>query len=124
MLNLISQWTQVLSAKTSVTISLVRHCISCMDKEISSIQNKGTSLLPTRKTLGTNLVKCAESFRDQYNVYFNEKFRDFYLYKFGEFLDPRTHRLMSVPDMESTIELMKVYIYISAYIYISLLFFN
>lgn len=52
------------------------------------------------------LGSCVVSFRLQLANYLGVDFYDFHIYKFSEFLDPRTHRLMTVQDKVDTVKEM------------------
>ena len=108
----VSQWTQVLSSSSQVTISLVRPAIADIAVAILSLETKGTEYKVggsgAKKILGAQMIKVAKSFDKYHKQYFNKDFSEFYIYRFAEFLDARTFLLMSGEGIEKVVDEMEV----------------
>jgi hypothetical protein len=117
LLDKFSQWTQVLSSSSQVTISLVRPAIADILVAITKLKAKGVEYEGTIGTaisskakirLGKNMIAVAKSFETQHKKYFNQEFSDFYLYRFAEMFDSRTFKLMSSDGIEKVITELEV----------------
>lgn len=99
MLTTISQWVQVLSSHDMVTVSLVRHYFREVKRGIQALDDEVRELNSLRTTtsvaLARALKKAKENFAEQYVIYFNDDFYDFYIYVVAEFLDPRTFGMVN-----------------------------
>jgi hypothetical protein len=110
LLNAISQWTQVLSSKSQVTVSLVRLAIRRLTNHVDNLRVKALLYIgdPLKKHLGEVLQRCHNSYDTQMKDYFNVQFFQFHLFMFGEFFDPRTHALVSEDEKKELIKLLEV----------------
>ena len=82
-----------------VTVSLVRHYFREVKRGIQALDDEVRELNSLRTTtsvaLARALKKAKENFAEQYVIYFNDDFYDFYIYVVAEFLDPRTFGMVN-----------------------------
>ena len=86
-MRLLAQWTQVLSSKKEVTISLVRLCIRRLRKYVDDMNSKINNLMIGSQADRTLANKLSDFYVDHY---FGDAFYDYGLLRIAELLDPRT----------------------------------
>jgi hypothetical protein len=95
---LTSQWVQVMSSQSTVTMSLVRVMMTRYDSAIKDLLARARQLSGgpfPKKQLGIKLDIIHNAFRDAYEEYFSDECYDFYAFVIAEFLDPRTFLLIT-----------------------------
>jgi hypothetical protein len=111
LLKQVAQWVQVLSQSETVTISLVRVALKRIRNNISELQEHAYSLRGSSRKqnqLSDDLLAVVESLKDQFETYFGEEYQVFWVFIVGEFLDPRTHNLLSLEEKEKAIQFIKL----------------
>ena len=92
-MRLLAQWTQVLSSKKEVTISLVRLCIRRLRKYVDDMNSKINNLMigsQADRTLANKLSDFYTEANFYVDHYFGDAFYDYGLLRIAELLDPRT----------------------------------
>ncbi len=98
-----SQWTQVLSQKAEVTVSLVGVACKSLKKQVLAIEKVSTDMsmsIPSRQIL-TDLV---EELKSNFSKYFSEQYLKFWIFEVGAFLDTRTYHTMAFADKRRILE--------------------
>jgi hypothetical protein len=106
-LTLTAQWVQVLSASDSATSSLVRLACKRIQSAISELNATIDELaIGTRgqKELAVRVRTVSASLQQQFDSYLGEHYSDFWAFRVAEFLDPRTHKLVSIADRNEAIK--------------------
>ena len=106
LMKLNAQWTQILSSRNEVTISLVRLAIRSLRKAVDTINDKAILLLDgfrENRSLSTLLLPIYNSANKYVDCYFGDDFYNYGLLRIAEFLDTRT-----VWCIEDSHELKKV----------------
>lgn len=98
-----SQWTQVLSQKAEVTVSLVGVACKSLKKQVLAIEKVSTDIsmsIPSREIL-TDLV---EELKINFSKYFSEEYLKYWIFEVGAFLDTRIYHTMSFADKRRILE--------------------
>ena len=98
-----AQWTQVLSSKKEVTISLVRLSVRSLRSAVSNLgikirtfQQEGSA--PVNRAFANKLKPFNERALHYIDHYFGDNFYNYGLLRVAEFLDPRTS--MCIEDQD------------------------
>jgi hypothetical protein len=107
----VSQWCQILTCKEVVTISLVRCAIRCFRGEVDKVKAVADGMDATEsesvRQTQADLLEFYGALVDQVNKYFGDDYYNYWLYKCGEFLDPRTiFCIEEVEDFKEIIEIL------------------
>ena len=108
-LKLCAQWTQILSSRTAVTISLVRLSIRSMRGwEISARDTIATMHDRGQQAIADRFEVYVDALRYRQDEYFGDDYYNSGLFRIAEFLDPRTiWALEDKTAFESCLELLK-----------------
>ena len=108
-LKLCAQWTQILSSRTVVTISLVRLSIRSM----RAWENTARDTIDTMRNRGQQVIAdrfevFVDALRRRQDEYFGDNYYDSGLFRIAEFLDPRTvWAIEDKPALDSCTQLLK-----------------
>ena len=88
-----SQWTQILSQKEEVTVSLVGVACRALEKQVLMIEEAALDMHidnPSRQIL----TEISEDLKRNFTIYFSEEYLEFWIFQVGAFLDPRVYHTM------------------------------
>lgn len=93
-LRLCAQWTQVLSSRHEVTISLVRVAIRSLRGWESSARESNTAMIRNgnidERNNAYKFVEYLDALKERLDEYYGDQFYNYGLFTVAEFLDPRT----------------------------------
>ena len=90
-MNLLFQWTQILTCAHSPTAGLL---LMCIDRLKAALVHLGTIEVRAATTLRREISEVRKSFEHQIDEYFGTNAKEFWLYQVATFLDPRTFMLI------------------------------
>ncbi len=98
-----SQWTQILSQKEEVTVSLVGVACRSLEKQVLMIEEAALDI-PINNPSRQILTEVSEDLKRNFTRYFSEEYLDFWIFQVGAFLDPRVYHTMSFAQKRCILE--------------------
>ena len=98
-----SQWTQILSQKEEVTVSLVRVACNSLERHVRTIETAALDM-PTSNSSRQILIEVVEDLQRNFSKYFSKDYLDFWIFEVGAFLDPRVYHKIIFADKRRILE--------------------